>query len=60
MGKYIGIIAKDFVSKNITFCKIDLNSDFSDLINKKFDIIIVIEHLESPRHLFRIRKNEEI
>ena len=59
MGYYVecvDIIEKYFVPKNITFYKIDLNNNFFDLINKKFDIITaieVIEHLENPWHFLR-------
>jgi 2-polyprenyl-3-methyl-5-hydroxy-6-metoxy-1,4-benzoquinol methylase len=40
----------------IEFLKINLNSDFSEIINRKFDCIVaveIIEHLENTRHFLR-------
>lgn len=50
------IDAFSFGAENITCYRADLNENFADLINKRFDFITsieVIEHLENPRHFLR-------
>lgn len=52
----VELVIDSFVPKNIVCYKVDLNSNFSDLIDKKYDIITaieVIEHLENHRHFLR-------
>lgn len=61
-GNYsaVEINKEAFQLQNVNLYILDLNSDFSEKINEKFDLIIateIIEHIENPHHFIRQLKN---